>query len=99
MPGATILWTQNILVDEFFSVRVADFGFSRLKAANMSKGYTSSTMGPIKSMAPEALRYHQYSEASDVFSFGVTLFEIAVGDPPWKVRGIGCVCVCSCVAV
>ena len=60
-----------------------------MKAANMSKGYTSSTMGPIKSMAPEALRYHQYSEASDVFSFGCVLWEIAVGEPPWKVRGWG----------
>jgi serine/threonine protein kinase len=35
-------------------------------------------MGPVKWMAPEALRFKQYNEATDVFSFGVCLFEMLV---------------------
>jgi serine/threonine protein kinase len=38
-------------------------------------------MGPIKWMAPEALRYKRYSEATDSFSFGVCLYEMLVGTP------------------
>ncbi len=39
---------RNLLVDEFFRVRVADFGFSRVKDQNQSKGYTASTVGPVR---------------------------------------------------
>jgi serine/threonine protein kinase len=66
---------RNILVDEHFRVRVADFGFARLKekGRSMSAGYTSSDLGPVKWSAPEAIRRRRYSEKSDVFSFGVLL--------------------------
>eukprot|EP00753_Platysulcus_tardus_P014677 PLAT4429.2.p1 GENE.PLAT4429.2~~PLAT4429.2.p1 ORF type:complete len:472 (-),score=163.15 PLAT4429.2:104-1519(-) len=75
---------RNLLVDDHFRVRVADFGFSRTKEVTASKGYTHSAVGPIKWMAPEALRYRQYSEMTDSFSFGVCLYEIATGRLPWE---------------
>eukprot|EP00753_Platysulcus_tardus_P014675 PLAT4429.1.p1 GENE.PLAT4429.1~~PLAT4429.1.p1 ORF type:complete len:513 (-),score=214.74 PLAT4429.1:443-1981(-) len=75
---------RNLLVDDHFRVRVADFGFSRTKEVTASKGYTHSAVGPIKWMAPEALRRKIYNERTDVFSFGVVLYEMFVGKPPWE---------------
>jgi serine/threonine-protein kinase CTR1 len=77
------LAARNLLVDEGFRVRVSDFGFARLKAAHQSRGQTAAGLGPIKWMAPEALRMGTYSEASDVFAFGVVLFELFASEAPW----------------
>jgi len=74
---------RNLLVDENYRVRVADFGFARIKEMNRSKGYTSQHIGPIKWMAPEAMRFKCFSEMSDVYSFGITLIEILAGRSPW----------------
>jgi serine/threonine protein kinase len=75
---------RNCLLDASMCVRVADFGFSRLRTNNQARGVTKSTTGPVKWMAPEAIRRRMYSSASDVFSFGVLLFEVFSGTPPWQ---------------
>lgn len=77
------LATRNLLIDENFHIRVADFGFARVKDAAASKGYTNSTMGPVRWSAPEAMRRRRYSESSDVFSFGVVLYEMFAQSYPW----------------
>jgi hypothetical protein len=78
---------RNVLVDAHLHVRVADFGFARLKEAGRSGGaggYTASDVGPVKWSAPEAIRRRRYSEASDVFSFGVLLYEMVAQGAPWR---------------
>jgi serine/threonine protein kinase len=77
------LATRNLLIDENYHIRVADFGFARVKDAAASKGYTNSTMGPVRWSAPEAMRRRRYSESSDVFSFGVVLYEMFAQSYPW----------------
>jgi predicted Ser/Thr protein kinase len=63
--------------------KVADFGLSRA-ADDERTVATKVEDGPVKWQAPEQLRSMQYSKASDVFSFGVLLFEIFAREAPWK---------------
>ena len=72
------------------SVKIADYGLSLMA----SRGYGESRAGsvstagstarPVRWMAPESLRRRQYSEKSDVWAFGVTMWEIwTYGEVPY----------------
>ena len=56
-------------------IQIADFGMSR---ALQDTDYYVSRGGkiPVKWTAPEALHYKKYSTASDVWSFGMVVYEI-----------------------
>jgi serine/threonine protein kinase len=45
---------------------------------------TIQKVGSLKWMAPEQMERQVYSKATDVFSFGVLLFEIFAREAPWK---------------
>ena len=58
---------------------MSDFGFARAKGEAAAAGEA----GPVKWEAPETLARREFSEASDAYAFGVTLFELATGERPW----------------
>jgi serine/threonine protein kinase len=45
---------------------------------------TTSDIGPIRWMSPEAIIHRTYSQLSDVWAFGVTIFEIVTQEDPYK---------------
>jgi len=69
------LAARNILLSGDLTAKVSDFGLSRIIDTN-SIVYSSSNMGPLMWMSPEALRKKQYSEKTGVWSFGVCCCEI-----------------------
>uniref|UniRef100_A0A8C1NNM6 receptor protein-tyrosine kinase n=1 Tax=Cyprinus carpio TaxID=7962 RepID=A0A8C1NNM6_CYPCA len=80
------LAARNILVGESFVAKIADFGLSRGQEV-----YVKKTMGhlPVRWMAIESLNYSVYTTNSDVWSYGVLLWEVvSLGGTPYC--GITC---------
>ena len=76
------LKSPNLLVDKHWSVKVCDFGLSRMK--NQTFLSSKSNAGTPEWMAPEVLRNEPSDEKSDVFSFGVIFWELCTLQEPWN---------------
>ncbi|KAE9585414.1 putative protein kinase TKL-CTR1-DRK-2 family [Lupinus albus] len=76
------LKSPNLLVDKKYTVKVCDFGLSRLKANTFLS--SKSAAGTPEWMAPEVLRDEPSNEKSDVYSFGIILWELATLQQPWS---------------
>ncbi|KAG9459098.1 hypothetical protein H6P81_003606 [Aristolochia fimbriata] len=76
------LKSPNLLVDKKYTVKVCDFGLSRLKQSTFLS--SKSAAGTPEWMAPEVLRDEPSNEKSDVYSFGVILWELVTLQQPWS---------------
>uniref|UniRef100_A0A3Q2ZB67 Ephrin type-A receptor 6 n=1 Tax=Kryptolebias marmoratus TaxID=37003 RepID=A0A3Q2ZB67_KRYMA len=79
------LAARNILVDENLVCKVSDFGMSRVLEDDSDAAYTA-TGGkiPIRWTAPEAIAYGKFSSASDVWSYGIVMWEVmSYGERPY----------------
>ncbi|XP_071119659.1 tyrosine-protein kinase STK-like [Haliotis cracherodii] len=72
----------NILVGEHYDVKVADFGLARV--VDDGQYVAGGTRFPIKWTAPEGVLFSKFSIKSDVWSFGILMYEIATsGKEPY----------------
>lgn len=78
------LAARNVLVGEEYVLKIADFGLTRNIPNHDYYRKTSDGRLPVKWMAPEALFDRKYTVKSDVWSYGVLLWEIfTLGGTPY----------------
>ncbi len=74
---------DNIMVNSKNQIKVMDFGLAKLKGS-LKLTKTSSTVGTLAYMAPEQIQGEEVDARSDIFSFGVVLFEMLTGHMPFR---------------
>lgn len=72
---------QNIMISREGKVKVTDFGIARAASANT---INSNAMGSVHYISPEQARGGYIDEKSDIYSLGITLYELITGQVPFE---------------
>ncbi|EFJ32295.1 hypothetical protein SELMODRAFT_451542 [Selaginella moellendorffii] len=85
------LKSANLLIDEHDVVKVCDFGVARLKPSNVNRSGSgnwpaemTAETGTYRWMSPEVLEHKAYDHKTDVYSFGIMIWELLTGDIPYS---------------
>ncbi|XP_078000343.1 ankyrin repeat and protein kinase domain-containing protein 1-like isoform X1 [Glandiceps talaboti] len=80
------LKTPNLLIDEHDTIKIADFGLSKVKGATKTKPTAAGGAGTVTHIPPEHLEDYNciVTEKFDVFSFGVVMWEVLTREEPFK---------------
>ena len=77
------LAARNVLIDTDLTAKIADFGLSRETEEDIYNVKTGGKI-PVRWTAPEAILFRKFNMASDVWSFGVLMWEVMTsGDVPY----------------
>lgn len=72
---------ENVLLSDDGRIKVTDFGLARELSSNTDTG---SLVGTVAYLAPEVIRRGKAETPSDIYSFGIMLFEMLTGEQPFR---------------
>lgn len=76
---------DNIMVSRENIIKITDFGLAKiLKSENLHLTKTGTTLGTLAYMSPEQTAGLEADHRTDIYSFGVVLFELFTGNMPYK---------------
>lgn len=73
---------ENVLLAEDGRIKIGDFGLARATTANTATG--AQLLGTIAYLAPELVTRGMADARSDIYSLGIMLYEMLVGEQPYK---------------
>ncbi|XP_050227680.1 probable serine/threonine-protein kinase SIS8 isoform X2 [Mercurialis annua] len=76
------LKSANCLVNKHWTVKICDFGLSRVMIERPMRD--SASAGTPEWMAPELIRNEPFTEKCDIFSLGVIMWELCTLNRPWE---------------
>lgn len=74
----------NILFTPEGSIKIADFGIAKIVAGDTNVTVSGTRVGTPLYMSPEQILNEPLDKTTDIYSLGVTLYEMAVGEVPFK---------------
>ncbi len=75
--------SDNVMLTAEGTVKITDFGLAKLRGG-LSLTQTGSIIGTVSYMSPEQARGLAVDHRTDIFSFGVVLYEMATGELPFR---------------
>jgi len=79
------LAARNVLLTEKLDPKISDFGLSRESGADGEEARRTLTLtGPLRWMSPESIRDRVYSRESDVWAFGIVVWELITRETPYQ---------------
>jgi tetratricopeptide (TPR) repeat protein len=73
---------DNIMITNKGKVKITDFGIAHMTESKLTT--TGIVIGTMKYMSPEQIKGEKVTAASDLYSFGVVLYEMVTGSPPFE---------------
>ncbi|MCO0860416.1 Stk1 family PASTA domain-containing Ser/Thr kinase [Staphylococcus pasteuri] len=74
---------QNILIDKNKTLKIFDFGIAKA-ISETSLTQTNHVLGTVQYLSPEQAKGESTDEGTDIYSIGIVLFEMLVGEPPFN---------------
>ena len=74
---------SNIIITKDGKIKVLDFGIAKIMDETNSMTKTGTQMGSVLYMSPEQVKGEKINHLSDIYSLGVTLFQMSTGKAPY----------------
>ena len=76
--------TDNVILTKEGNIKITDFGLAKLAGEGKQLTKAGSTIGTAAYMSPEQIRAEEVDSQSDLFSYGVVLYELTTGHLPFR---------------
>jgi len=75
---------SNVIITKEGNVKILDFGIAKLVTDNKELTKSGVQVGTVAYMSPEQVKAEKIDTLTDIYSLGVTLYQMAVGKAPYK---------------